>query len=146
MELHAVKTFYTDQDGLVTLEDDVLSIVRQVREQYGNRVNIRLEPTTGQYVFSENCADGTERLIFASEHLDQRDLDRLMQADSTLRGYEDTYEKAEREQDEDQAQMEKEMLEELREQGERLAHALRQDGVDDSLYPAQTVVPRDLSG
>jgi len=146
MELHAVKTFYSEREGLVTLDDDVLSIVRQVRELYGDRVTISLEPTTGQYVFAEHCEDGTERLIFTSEHLDGRDLERLMQADSQSRGHEDQYDRAEREQDEVKRQLEEQQGEAMKEAHERLAHAIKKDGFAASPWPSSVQVPRGLDG
>jgi len=140
MELRAVKSFYTTPEGLVTLDDDVLSIVRQVREAHGDRIRISWEPTCGHYVFSENCADGTERLIFICEELDGRAMQRLAQADSQSRGYEDAYDRSEREQDEALAAREEAARERLRESGERLAHALKKDFIGP--YPIQVAVPR----
>jgi hypothetical protein len=128
MELRAMKTFYSAREGLVTLEDDVLSIVRQVRQLYGDRIKICLEPTSGKYVFSENCADGTERLIFVADELDPRTLERLLKADSQLRGHEDPYDAAEREQDELMRQKDEQALEGVRDAGERLAWAMEADG------------------
>jgi hypothetical protein len=120
MELHAVKCFYTDREGMVELEDDVLSIVRQVRDLYGGRVKVTWEPTTDHYVFIENGEDGTERLIFTTTDLDGRALDRLIASDSRARGYEDAYDKMERDQDQDQARMDDADMEPVREAGEML--------------------------
>lgn len=128
MELFAMKTFYDAREGLVELDDDVLSIVSQVRELYGHKIKICLEPTTGQYVFSENSEDGTERLIFVTDELDGRSLDRLQRADSQLRGYEDPYAAAEREQDEALAAIDRANLDRLGDAGERLAWAFEEDG------------------
>jgi hypothetical protein len=133
MELYAMKLFHSNREGLVELEDDVLSIVAQVREAYGDRVKICLEPTTGQFVFSENGADGTERLIFTAEALDARCLTRLMQADSHGRGYTDAYDLMEREQDELRAQQEEANRARIRDEAERLAHALKRGGAVESL-------------
>ena len=119
-----LKVFYDQREGLVELEDDVLSIVRQTREHFGDRVKICLEPTTGEYVFSENCADGTERLIFTTPELDGRALERLIASDSHMRGYEDAYDHLEAEQDRAQRELDEERLEKIAEAGERLAWAL----------------------
>ena len=56
MELRAIKAFYDAREGLVTLDDDVLSIVQQVRELYGDKIRVCWEPTTEHYVLSELCA------------------------------------------------------------------------------------------
>ena len=124
MELHAIPTFYTARHGMVTLEDDVLSIVRQVKQVYGDRVVIELDDHTGVYHFIEHCEDGTDRLIFTTDHLDNRDLERLMRADSTGRLYEDPYDAAEREQDELQAAIDESKMDGVRDAAERLAWAL----------------------
>jgi hypothetical protein len=120
MELHAVKCFYTQREGLVELEDDVLSIVRQVRDLYGNRVKVNWEPTTGHYVFVESSEDGTDRLIFTTPELDGRALDRLIASDSRARGYEDAYDKAERDQDQVQAAIDKDHMQQVTDVGEQL--------------------------
>jgi hypothetical protein len=141
MELYAMKSWYDNREGLVELEDDVLSIVRQVRELYGHRIKICLEPTTGQYVFSENCEDGTERLIFVTGELDARALDRLLRADSQLRGYTDAYDEAEREHDRNLEERDAASLERIRDAGERLAWALEEDGRGTG---AQILVTKDI--
>ena len=123
-----MKTFYTAREGLVTLTDDVLSIVSQVRELYGDKIKICLEPTQGKFIFSEVCGDGTERLIFIADKLDARCIERLLTADSQLRGYEDAYDKAEREQDEAMAARDELQLERIKDAGERLAWAMEEDG------------------
>jgi hypothetical protein len=144
MELFATKMFYDNRYGLVELEDDVLSVVSQVRELYGNKVKICLEPTTGHYVFSENSADGTERLIFTSETLDARCLTRLIAADSTARGYTDAYDAMEREQDEFRAREDDAMKEQIRDHAERLTHALKKDGAVPH-HPLQVNVPKEIN-
>lgn len=142
MELRAMRTFYTAREGLVSLDDDVLSIVSQVKQLYGNRIKVCLEPTTGEYVFSENCEDGSERLIFTTTELDARCLERLLQADSQLRGYEDPYDRAEREQDEALRAADEQALDGIRDAGERLAWAMEEDGKGTH---AQILVTRDIA-
>src|SRR5215471_7199231 len=141
MELYAMKSWYDNREGFVELEDDVLSIVRQVRELYGHAIKICLEPTTGQYVFSENCEDGTERLIFMTDELDARCLERLLRADSQLRGYVDPYDEHEREQDQIWADQHEASMERVHDAGERLAWALEQDGRGTG---AQILVTKDI--
>lgn len=143
MELQALKLFYDNRHGIVELEDDVLSIVRQVREIYGDRIRICLEPTTGQYVFSENCDDGTERLIFSTSELDARAITRLLEADSQSRGYQDAYDKMEREQDEHRAAVDEAYREKIRAGGEEIAHALKKDGAMPR-FPLSVSVPKGL--
>jgi hypothetical protein len=142
MELYAMKSFYTAREGLVQLDDDVLSIVRQVRELYGHKVKICLEPTTEEYVFSENCEDGTERLIFTTPDLDARCIQRLQDADSQLRGYQDAYDRAEHEQDELDRSKDEKSMDGIRDAGERLAWALEEDGKGTN---AQILVTKDIN-
>ncbi len=120
MELRAVKCFYTQRDGLVELEDDVLSIVRQVRDLYSDRVKVHWEPTTGHYVFVESSEDGSEKLIFTTAELDARALDRLIASDSRSRGYEDAYDNAERDQDRAQEAIDKDYMRQITDVGEQL--------------------------
>src|SRR4051812_35767202 len=114
MELHALKAFYDGQEGLVELEDDVLSIVRQVKEATDGKVTIHMEPTSGEYVLVEHCEDGTDRLVMTTAELDARVLERLYRGDSTSRGYVDSYAEAEAEQDRLQAQIEEQGMERVR--------------------------------
>jgi hypothetical protein len=129
MELRAIKSYYDAHQGLVTLEDDVLSIVCQVRELYGDRIRICWEPTTEHYVFSENCVDGSERLIFTTPELDGRALDRLRRSDSQSRTYQDPYDAAEREQDELHARIDENYKGYIGEAGAHLVHAMKRDGM-----------------
>jgi hypothetical protein len=129
LKLPAIQSFYSNREGLVTLEDDVLSIVSRVRELYGQRVQIEVDPVTGWFHFVEYCGDGEIRLIFTVPSLDGEDvLDRLMRSDAHSRAYQDPYEAAEREQDSIQRRLDELARERVREGGEKLAHALKKDG------------------
>lgn len=130
MRLHAIQQFYSNRLGLVALDDDVQSIVKQVRELYGDRVGVHMDEDSGEYYFTEYCEDGTERLIFATPELDNRALERLIRADSQTRGYEDPYLAAEKAQDDEQAAADAAKLDQVHDASERLAHALRKDGAD----------------
>lgn len=133
-KLHAIKTFYSaEAGGLVTLEDDVLSVVQQVKDLYGDRVSIQLDPHSGFYHFVEHGADGTDRLIFSTNELDGRCITRLAKSDSHSRGYEDPYDRLEQEQDELREQQDNLLREKVREPLERLVHNLKQTGVEPRL-------------
>jgi hypothetical protein len=131
--LHAIKSFYDRRAGLVTLDDDVLSIVRQVRELYGGRVFVLLDDNTGAFHFVESSDDGSEKLIFTTDVLDARCLSRLQQADSQWWGHEDPYLALEQEQDADDAAHQTNMQENFREPLERFVHQLKHDGIEESL-------------
>jgi hypothetical protein len=129
-KLFAIKSYYdADQGRLVELEDDVLSIVSQVREAYGDRIAINLDPITGWFHFTEHCEDGAERLIFSTGTLDGRSLERLLQADSQSRGYQDSYDAAEAEQDRLTEEIDARHRQQLGEPLERLMRAMKQDGL-----------------
>lgn len=128
-QLYAIKSWYDNRLGMVTLEDDVLSIVRQVKEMYGERITVEMDPRQGCYHFVEHCEDQTHRLIFSTTELDARCMDRLLRADSQSRGYEDPYDAAEREQDELQRNADIAAREKLLAHGEELTHALKKDGL-----------------
>ena len=143
IRLYAMRSFYAAREGLVTLDDDVLSIVAQVKEEYDGRITIEVDPDTHEYFFIEHCEDGTDRLIFATSVLDPRALDRLHRADSQGRAYEDPYDAAEREQDERQRLLDEAKREQVREHGENLAWALKRDGVMPRL-PQQVFIPEGV--
>lgn len=128
MELHAMKSWYTARDGWVTLTDDVLSIVRQVRDLYGEKITIEMDPNTGNYVFVEHGEDGTDRLIFTTTELDGRCIERLMRSDSQGRSYEDPYYAQERAQDDAQRAIDDQYREYIGEAGEHLVSALKREG------------------
>lgn len=141
--LYAIRSFYDNRLGLITLDDDVLGIVQQVRELYDGKVVIELDESTGVYHFVELCEDATERLIFSTTELDPRALERLQKADGQWRYHEDPYDAAEREQDEAKAAIDRRHGERIMETGEMLAHALQRDGRAPRL-PKAVAIPRDV--
>jgi hypothetical protein len=126
----------------MTLEDDVLGIVSRVRQLYDGKVTVELDDHNGKFHFVEH-ADGTDRLIFTVDELDQRALDRLVAADSQSRGYEDPYLAAERAQDEAQARQDDGFKEEVAMAGEELLFHLQREGRAPFLTK-QVFVPKDL--
>jgi hypothetical protein len=133
MELRALKTWYSNRDGWVTLEDDVLSIVRQTRDLFGKRITVECNPHNGDYVFVEHCDDGTDRLIFTTRELDGRCIERLLRADSQGRTYQDPYDAAERAQDDQQRAIDEYYRGYIGEAGAHLAHAMKREGMAPSL-------------
>lgn len=142
--LPALKSFYANGMGLVTLEDDVLSIVSQVREMTDGKVKVQLDPDTGWYHLVEFCEDTTQRLVFSVEDLDGRVIDRLGRADSRRSDHEDPYAAAEREQDEAQAAIDKAYAESVVEHGEEMLFHIRQAGAAPRL-PLPVSIPRDVN-
>jgi hypothetical protein len=143
IKLYAMRSFYTQRAGLIELEDDVLSIVQQIREAYGDRVTVEVDPDTLQYLFIEHCEDTTDRLIFQTSELDARALERLHRSDSQGRSYQDPYDALEHEQDELMSSQDERHQYRINAEGERLAHALKKDGIMPRL-PMQVNVPRSL--
>lgn len=142
-QLHALKSWYSpERSGFMTLEDDVLGIVSQVRQLYDGKVTVELDDHNGKFHFVEHT-DGTDRLIFTVDELDQRALDRLVTADSQSRGYEDPYLAAERAQDEAQAHQDDEYKEHINQAGEELLFHLQREGRAPFLTK-QVFVPKDL--
>ena len=128
----------------MTLDDDVLSIVAQVRQEYGNKVSIQLDPDTGWYHFVGHEEDTTERLIFSTDCLDPRALDRLHKADAHGRGFEDSYDAAERAQDDAQAAIDRAHAEKVAESGEELLHYVQKAGQAPFLTK-QVFIPRGVN-
>jgi len=128
MELKALKSWYTHREGWVTLEDDVLSIVRQVRELFGSRITVELNPYDGMYSFVEHCVDGVDRLVFTTPELDGRCIERLYRSDSQARGYLDPYNAAESEQAEAHRRIDEYYKGYIGEAGAHLAVAMKREG------------------
>lgn len=130
-----LKAWYDAESGqLIELEDDVLGIVRQVRELYGNRVVIQLlRDNPDPYVFVEHCEDGTDRLIFTCNALDGRALERLQRSDSHNRMYVDPYDASEQSHDRLQDEKDEASKEKLGPVAEEIAYALKREGRAESL-------------
>jgi hypothetical protein len=143
IRLGAIKTFYNNRMGLITLEDDVLSVVSQVREISEGRITVELDPERNIYHMIEHCEDGTDRLVFSVSELDGRAVERLRRADSYWRGHRDPYADAEREQDEIFAQQEAASREKLNEHGEEIAFHLREAGIYPRM-PLPVSIPKDI--
>lgn len=141
--LHAIRSFYDNRLGLVTLDDDVLGIVSQVREMYDGRIWIELDEGTGAYHFIAKEENG-ESLIFTTDELDARALERLQRSDSHQRGFVDTYAEAEREQDAAQKAIDDRHSEEFMEIGEELAYTMRRAGKAPR-FPVPVSIPRDVN-
>jgi hypothetical protein len=134
MEMLPLKAWYNHDHGVIELEDDVLSIVRQVREAYDRRITIELLPDAPEpYAFVEHCADGADRLIFTCVELDPRALERLHRSDSHGRMYVDPYEAQEEEHDRLQDQKDAHSREQIAEVAEEMAYALKREGRAESL-------------
>jgi hypothetical protein len=148
MELHAVKTWYDQRYGVVAVEDDVLNVVRDIRE-IDPRIHVFHNEQTGKFDLVEHCLDGVERLIFSVEELDPRVVSRLRESDSWRDGNpdhvvadeDDFLTKAEKEQEQLQAEIQESSLEKIRDAGERLAWALDVAGVG---YGDSISVPKEL--
>jgi len=142
--LHAVRSYYSSgRRGFVTLDDDVLSIVRQVRELYGDSVTIEVDPVTDWFHFVGH-ENGTDYLIFSTDLLDARALDRLLQGDSRWRGHQDPYLAVEREQDALDAAKDAASMGKIVEAGEMLAYYMKREGRAERL-PTTVAIPRDVN-
>jgi hypothetical protein len=134
MEMLPLKAWYNHDHGVIELEDDVLSIVRQVRELYERRITIELLPdSTEPYAFVEHCEDGADRLIFTCVELDPRALERLQRSDSHGRGYIDSYDEQEQAHDRLQDEKDEAVKERMRGHSEEMAYALKREGRAGSL-------------
>jgi hypothetical protein len=86
MELFAVKTWHDQHHGVVEIDDDVQSIVSQVKVIGEGRIHVFYNEQTGNYDLVEHCLDGVQRLIFSVRELDGRVIHRLRAADHWLDG------------------------------------------------------------
>jgi hypothetical protein len=143
MRLRAVKSFYHNRLGIVTLEDDVLSVVSQVYELTDGKVSVNLDPQTGWFHLVEACDDGTDRLVFSVSELDGRVVKRLQMADSHSHRHTDPYDAEEREQDALWKRQEEAAREKINEAGEELAYQLRRGGITPRM-PLPVSIPKDI--
>ena len=124
-----MKAWYDSREGVIELDDDVLSIVRQVREMYGQKISIELIPDAPEpYAFVEHGEDGVDRLVFTCNELDGRALERLLRSDSHSRLYVDPYDESEKAHDALQDAKDERSKEQLREVAEEMAYSLKREG------------------
>lgn len=81
MEIHPIKTWFDKRHGVVEVPDDVLGVVRQVKQMADGRLTIYWNDQSSKFDVVERCLDGTDRLVFSVDELDARVLTRLQNAD-----------------------------------------------------------------
>jgi hypothetical protein len=149
-ELRPMKLYF-DGNRMVELEDDVLNVVRDVRE-IDPRIHIFYNEQTDGYDLVEDCLDGVQRLVFSVEELDARVPLRLRMADQwrgradpehVLPPGEDFLDDMDRYNEALKREQDEQNRDKIRDAGERLAWALQEDrrGVQASI-----LVPKDLNG
>jgi hypothetical protein len=132
MELPAIKTWVDfNHGGVVSLEDDVLGVVRRVKA-IDDRLHVFYNEQSGEFDIVEHCLDGVQRLVFSVGTLDQRVVNRLLLADHWKDGNpdhvigdeDDILVRMDRENEELEAAWNEERMEKIRDAGERIAWAL----------------------
>ncbi len=81
MEIPAVKMWVDLKHGVQHVEDDVLDVVRQLKEMSDGRVRVYYNEQANEFNIVEHCLDGVERLVFNAKELDARVVERLRRAD-----------------------------------------------------------------
>ena len=142
-QIPAIRSFYTHRHGLVELTDDVLGVVLRIREISDGRIKVEMDDDTGWFHLVEYCEDTTQRLVFSTQELDGRVVERLLRADSQSRGYEDPYVAQERAQDEAFKAQQDAAVEKVKEHGEELLFHLRRDGRAPRM-PVPVSIPKDV--
>jgi len=151
MQIPAIKTWYDARQGVISLDGDVLGIVERVKE-IDPRLSIYYNEQTNGFDLVESCLDGTDRLVFSVDELDQRLVDRLLQADhwgSDTPDHRDDFRPDSKdfasEIDESNEALVRRFEEGVREKlldaGERLAWAMEEDGQG---VNASISVPKDV--
>jgi hypothetical protein len=151
MKISAVKTWYDQRHGVINLDGDVLGIVQRVKE-IDPRLSIYYNEQTDGYDLVESCLDGTDRLVFSVDELDQRLVDRLLKAAHWVGDTPDHRDEFRPDDKDFASEMDKaneallaakdeESMEKVREAGERLAWALEEDGQG---VRASILVPKDV--
>jgi len=116
-----------NQGRLVTFEDDVLGVKKEILDRWSHVLDCVWDEVDMQFVIYEKCPDGDERLLFATDTLDRRVIERIHRA------YESDPEDLLHEIDKQNAQLEKDKIFALSEKTgdaiERLQLAMHQDGI-----------------
>jgi hypothetical protein len=132
MELPAIRTWVDFQHGgVISLEDDVLGVVRRVKA-IDSRLHVFYNEQSGEFDIVEHCLDGVQRLVFSVGELDGRVVDRLLLADHwknaspnhVIGDDEDILARVDKENDELEAAWTEERMDKIRDAGERIAWAL----------------------
>lgn len=127
---------------LIAIEDDVLDVVRRLREIHGG-LNVRWNERGEYFVIYELCDDGRERLVTTVKELDPRLIRHFeMLASESWDAV------AEMEKMDDQAERDKKQAfaEKMGESGERLHHAIRKDyEVKDRIFLPEDVTRHKAS-
>jgi len=153
VELHAVSTWFDAKKGsVIELEDDVQSVVRQVKE-IDPRLHVFYNEQTNGFDIVEHCLDGAQRLVFSVKELDARVVSRLHEGDTWLGGNpehlvpdeDDFLTRMEAVQEAYHRDKEAMALEKVADAGERLAWALG-DGKFGSGYKQSISVKKDIRG
>jgi hypothetical protein len=141
MELqHATLTqVRAGRDGRrVLVEDDVLGIVRELKEIDPN-LTVHWNEYGEFYAIGEMLPDGTESLVTTVPELDARLPEHMRMLQSSGYNYVKEMERQDREAEKAK---EHRFSEQVGERGERLAHALRKD----LQYGGKAFVPKDVDG
>lgn len=111
---------------LISVEDDVLSIKKQIEEIWG--LQVYFDNVDERWVVVQTDYDGTESLVCTTDRLDHSLLDTIQAADQTVKGFD-----PEKQVDDWNAAIEAErdrrFEEQLEEFAERFRFALKKDGV-----------------
>lgn len=118
--------FDANSQRLVTIENDVLGIKEEIQRTWP-QVRVYFDEWDEKWVLTEVCEDGNERLIFDTEQLDRRVLDRLHMADGAT-GVDFLHE-IEKEEARLQKERRDKLLDQAGDVAERLALAMHQDGI-----------------
>ena len=123
---------YVDaQSGrIVEIQGDVLDVKTQIRERWPN-INVYWDNQEKQWIFTQICEDGTERLFMKRKELDSRCVEAVAAADPSSRTYEDPIDAIDKHNAEVERDRDRRFENQMGDVGERFLHALRKDGVMD---------------
>jgi len=151
VEVHSVRSWYDQHHGVVVVEDDVQNVVRDIKA-ISPRIHVYSNPQTSGFDLVESCLDGTDRLVFSVQQLDQRVVDRLRSADHwhgqdvpnhVLGEDEDVTARVDAHNREMEELQKEKFRDQLYDAGERLAWALDIGGPS---VRSSILVPKDIDG
>lgn len=121
---------YVDANAgrIVSIEKDVLDIGRRIEERWPE-LEVYHDKDQCEFIIVEHCGDGVDRFVLARPYLDERLIHALEAADTHMKGQEDPVAWVDAVNDALERDNQRRLSDQMAEAAQRLAFALRKDGV-----------------
>lgn len=122
---------YVDANAgrVVTFTDDVLGIKAEILGRWPEITDVLFDTDINKWLIIQTERDGTQSLLFETEYLDGRVIERIERADRSSGRNEDILDEVDKHNDELERDRERRFEDKINDAGERLMFALIQDGL-----------------